>query len=241
MGVALTGTVGVTNPASSAPLVKKVIITPIQQRIAAVNDDKTLSMALHGDLNRLIGGLGAALNYNADTVQLLVDAFARLGILVARVEAVAASQQQTADAFTAAAAEQALINSYTDPNVSMTALSQPDGTVTVTIANHMRVYADPDKTRVAVDGGTITGLAFDTEYYVYYDDLARAGGAVTYRYSTDNTVAAQTNGRHSLGGIATGDATDTTPIDGGGVSPPGSSRVPPRKQLANDDGQQPSV
>lgn len=238
-GAAMEGQVGgSTNPA--VPLVKRVSITPIQQRIPAVNDDKTLSFALHGDLNRIISGLGNALNYNADTVQLIVDTLASLNIIVARVEVVAASQAATAAAQAAIAAEQALINSYTDPTVTMTALTQPDGTVTVTIVNHSRVYADADKTRVAVTGGTITGLALNSQYYVYYDDPTRAGGAVTYQYTMDNTIAAQVNGRHSLGGIATGGATDTDPIDGGGVSPPGSSRIPPykREQLGIDQPEQ---
>lgn len=235
-GASMTGRVGAGGSNPDIPLVRKVSITPIQQKIQAVNDDKTLAFALHGDLNRIIGGLGNALNYNADTIQLIVDTLAGLDIIVRRVEAVAASQAATATAQAAIAAEQALINSYTDPTVAMSALTQADGTVVVTIVNHSRVYADPAMTRVSVNGGTLTGLALNTEYYVYYDDPTRAGGTVTYQYTTDNTVAAQVNGRHSLGGIATGGATDTDPINGGGVSPPGSSRIPPykREQLGID-------
>jgi hypothetical protein len=234
-GASIAGQIGAggsirSNP--DLPLVRKVSITPIQQRIQAVNDDKTLAKALHGDLNRIIGSLVSQGNYNADTIQLIIDTLAGLDIIVKRVEAVAASQA-------AIVAEQALINSYTDPTVTMSAQTQADGTVTVTIANHSRVYADPAMTRVAVTGGTLTGLALNSQYYVYYDDPLRRGGVVTYQYTMDNTVSAQVNGRHSLGGIATGGATDTDPIDGGGVSPPGSSRVPPYKRLSTDDGNQP--
>lgn len=229
-GASMQGRLG-GSASPDVPLVRKVSITPIQQRIQAVNDDKTLAFALHGDLNRIINGLGNALNYNADTIQLIVDTLAGLDIIVRRVEAVAASQAATAAAQAAIASEQALINSYTDPTVALSAQTQADGTVTVTIVNHSRVYADPDKTRVAVSGGTISGLALNSQYYVYYDDRSRKGGTVAYQYTMDNTVAAQVNGRHSMGGIATGGATDTDPIDGGGVSPPGSSRVQPYKRF----------
>lgn len=241
-GASIAGQIGAGGSIGSSPdlpLVRKVSITPIQQRIQAVNDDKTLALALHGDLNRIIGSLVSQGNYNADTIQLIIDTLAGLDIIVKLVEAVAASQAATAKAQAAIAAEQALINSYTDPTVTMSAQTQADGTVVVTILNHSRVYADPAMTRVAVTGGTLTGLALNSQYYVYYDDPLRRGGVVTYQYTMDNTVAAQVNGRHSLGGIATGGATDTDPIDGGGVSPPGSSRVPPYKRLSTDDGNQP--
>lgn len=206
------------------PLVKKVNITPIQQRIQAVNDDKTLSNALHGDLNRLIAGLGNALNYNADTVQIIVDTLAGLGILVQRVEAVAAAQAASAAAQAATAAEQALINSYTDPTLVLSAMTASDGaTASITVINHNRIYADVPKTSVPVIGKMIPGLAINTVYYLYYDDAARAGGAVDIKISTNNLDAAQTGIRHSLGSIQTGGATDTTPTPGGGVNPPGGN------------------
>jgi hypothetical protein len=210
-------------PTPSTPLIKKVTITPIQQRITAVNEDRTLAFPLHGDLNRVITAIGNVTNYNAETLELVLNALAANGIIVQRLNAIEAAQS-------AAMKEQALVNSYTDPTVTMTAMTQTNGTVTVSIANHKRIYADAGKTTVNVTGGTITGLALNSQYYVYYDDATRAGGTVTYHYTTDNTVAAQTNGRHSLGGIATGGAEDTTPISGGGVSPPGSSKVNPYKR-----------
>lgn len=210
------------------PLIKKVSISPIQQRIPAVNEDRTLSFALHGEINRVINSLANVTNYNAETIELIVETLRQYGILVKRVEDVEKAQQ---DAMRA----QALLNSYPDPTITMSAQTQADGTATVTIINHNRVYADAAKTTVPVIGGSISGLALNSQYYIYYDDPTFAGGAVTYRYTTDNTVAAQVGVRHSLGGVATGGAQDTDPIDGGGVNPPGGSRIPPyRREIQND-------
>lgn len=213
------------------PLIKKVSISPIQQRIPAVNEDRTLSFALHGEVNRVINALANVTNYNADTLKLIVDALASIGVIVKRVDDIEKAQQ---DAMRA----QALLNSYPDPTITMSAQTQADGTATVTIINHNRVYADAAKTTVPVVGGTIKGLALNSQFYVYYDDPTFAGGNVTYHYTTDNTGAAQVGVRHSLGGVATGGAEDTDPIDGGGVSPPGGSRIPPYKRLSTDDGNQ---
>lgn len=205
------------------PKAKRVALSPIQQRIQAVNDDKTLSFALHGDLNRAFAAIVAGQNDSAELIDLIIQALAANNILVKRVSDLEKAQ---ADAMRA----QALLNSYTDPTITMSAQTQTDGSVTVTIANHSRIYADAAKTTVSVLGGTITGLALNSQYYVYYDDAAMTGGTVAYQYTTDNTVAAQVGIRHSLGGIATGGAEDVDPIPGGGVSPPGGSRVPPYKR-----------
>lgn len=119
----------------------------------------------------------------------------------------------------------AITNSYTNPTSVLTA--SISGTVaTITIADHTRVYTDG--VTVAVTGGTITGLAVDTTYFVYYSDPTRAGGAVTYEHSTDQNDAAQVGGVHSCGSIYT-DSTATGPIDGGGTTPPGAgSKSGPR-------------
>jgi hypothetical protein len=203
------------------PLVKKVSIQPLQQRLPAVNDDKTLAFPLHGAINRVIAALSDVTNFNADTLQLILSALAANGIIVQRLEAIEAAQQNADRA-------QALLNSYTDPTVIMSSRVNANGTATITIANHNRIYADPTKTSVPVTGGTLTGLALETTYYVFYDDPSRTGGAVTYQYTTDNTVAAQTGNRHSLGGVSTGRSGDTDPTPGGGVSPPGSGYTPRR-------------
>jgi hypothetical protein len=79
----------------------------------------------------------------------------------------------------------------------------------ITIPTHDRIYSDKS---VSVTGDTITGLAFATTYYIYYDDASRVGGAVTFETTTVQTdsVASTTNDdRHFV-------ATITTPADGAG-------------------------
>ena len=73
--------------------------------------------------------------------------------------------------------------------------------VTVTISAHTRVYGDG--TSVAVTGGSITGLAYSTAYFLYYDDALRAGGAVTFLSTVTAATAAQSGNRHSLGSVTT--------------------------------------
>lgn len=89
---------------------------------------------------------------------------------------------------------------------------------TITISAHTRVYGDG--TSVAVSGGTLTGRAYSTVYYVYYDDPTRAGGSVTYQTTTTQATAAQTGNRHSLGAVTTPAALGG-PVDGSVNLPPG--------------------
>lgn len=194
------------------PLIKKVAITPIQQRIPAVNDDRTLSFSLHGEINRLINALANVTNYNAETTQLIIDTLKQYGILVERVKTVEEAQAK-------ASKEQALVNSYTDPTGVLTSTTGTADSV-ITVQNHKRVYADANKTAVDVVGTTITGLSPDKFYYLFYDDPTFAGGAVTIKYSLNNLDAAQTGGRHSLGSIAT-PKIGGEPEVGGGPTPPG--------------------
>jgi hypothetical protein len=82
-------------------------------------------------------------------------------------------------------------------------------TATITVEDHARHYGD--RTSVNVTGSTVTGLAFSTVYYVYYDQTSRVGGAVTYAAATNPNHAnlAKAAGRHYCGKI-------TTPANGAG-------------------------
>lgn len=95
-------------------------------------------------------------------------------------------------------------------------------TATITIAAHTRRYpAESGIAPVSLAGGTITGKAFATDYYVYYDDPTFKNPAPTFAATTDPKVA-QANyvtGRHSLGKV-------TTPADGAG-STSGGGAIPP--------------
>ena len=85
-------------------------------------------------------------------------------------------------------------------------------TTTITIAAHNVVY---DTTTLAYSAGTVTGLGFSTKYFVYADDAAKAGGAVTYLATTTQTDLTASIARYFVGSI-------TTPADGAG----GTSGLP---------------
>jgi hypothetical protein len=108
--------------------------------------------------------------------------------------------------------------SWTSPGAILTA-SDAGASATITIAAHTRKYTDI--TSKSVNGGSLTGLAYSTVYYVYYDQTGRTGGTVTYHSTTDPNVglANAVAGRHACGAITTpaAGAADTS----GGVAPPG--------------------
>ena len=127
----------------------------------------------------------------------------------------AATAQTTADVVKI---NDAISSSWPVNGSSFAVLSATDaGTnVTITVVTHTRNYGDI--TNVSVTGASITGLAYTTDYYVYYDDPTRVGGGVTY-HATTNPVTASYNeasGRHFCGGI-------TTPASGGAPTSGGAS------------------
>lgn len=96
--------------------------------------------------------------------------------------------------------------------------------VTITISAHDRVYGNG--TTVAVNDGSLTGLAYSTTYFIYYDQASRAGGAVTYLSTTSETTAAQTGDRHLIGRVLT-PAAAATPTTGNRVRAPGINGIEP--------------
>lgn len=96
--------------------------------------------------------------------------------------------------------------------------------VTITISAHNRVYGNG--TTVSVNGGTLTGLAYSTTYFIYYDQASRAGGAVTYAATTSETTAAQTGDRHLVGKVVT-PAAAAPATTGKRVYAPGLSGIEP--------------
>lgn len=163
------------------------------------------------DFTRLINtNLQNLENAGNDTAELVADVVRALemaGIAIQTVEQLAG--------------EQNLTSSYTSPAGILSSRLSADGlSGEITIAAHTRIYGDG--TQVAVDVDTIVGLEPSTIYYIYYDDPSKTGGAVTYLSSTLYSDAAQSNGRHSCGNIATPAVGSTEPIEGGGgVYPPG--------------------
>ena len=115
----------------------------------------------------------------------------------------AATAQVAAEAANDAAAAVGSEGTITASGTSGLTLTATDaGTdATVNISAHTRIYGDSSS--VSVSAGSITGLAYSTDYWVFYDDPTRAGGAVTYQHSTDPADAVQTGDRHSVGAVTT--------------------------------------
>ena len=115
----------------------------------------------------------------------------------------AATAQVAAEAANDAAAAVGSEGTITASGTSDLTLTATDaGTdATVNISAHTRIYGDGSS--VSVSAGSITGLAYSTDYWVFYDDPTRAGGSVTYQHSTDPADAVQTGDRHSVGAVTT--------------------------------------
>lgn len=129
-----------------------------------------------------------------------------------------------ADAAQTAADETTASSSLASSYVTGLTVSAVDAgsDATIDISAHTRVYATNPPTSVSVNAGSVTGLAYSTVYYIYYDQASRAGGAVTYQVSTDVNDVAQINDRHSVA-TATTPAAAAPPNDGSPVLPPGGS------------------
>jgi hypothetical protein len=135
----------------------------------------------------------------------------------AAVTANAAAATANAAAMTVTAAS-SLANSYTTGLV-LTA-SDAGASATISITAHTRIYGDG--TSKAITAGSVTGLAYSTDYRVYYDDPTRAGGVVAFIATTSITTAAQAGDRHSVGAVKTPAALGVA-IGGNPVFPPGFS------------------
>ena len=88
---------------------------------------------------------------------------------------------------------------------------------TVNIAAfHMRVPGFAD---ISLNSGTITNLSYDTLYYIYYNDLSLAGGAVTYLSTTTKEIAITSGSSFFVGSIRTpkAGAFDTVGFGDGGA------------------------
>lgn len=171
------------------------------------------------------------LNANFADIETLIAGLATAVAAVTAAQAAATAAQTSADAAaadaataqadaTASADATALANSYVD-GATITA-TDAGADVTVTISAHTRYYPQPGgaTTSVAVSGGAVTGQPYSTFLYIYYDDPARAGGAVTYLATTNSLTAAQTGDRHLVGSVTT-PAALAAPTSGKGVLPRG--------------------
>lgn len=152
---------------------------------------------------------------------------ASLNGINAALEAAGIAQEAADNANAAAAAAQAAADNTTSAtalaNSTVTGLTitatDAGSDASIDIGAHTRVYGD--STTAAVSGGTITGLAYSTAYWVYYDAPKGTTGAVTYQAAT--TIQGNATGnanRHFVGAINTPAALDPD-TDGIPVIPPG--------------------
>lgn len=156
------------------------------------------------------------------------DRIALASVGVAVVTAQAAATTATAAAATAQTAADGAnsVASFTNSGTTGLTLTAADAgaNVTITISAHNRVYGSG--TTVAVNGGSLTGRAYSTTYFVYYDQASRAGGAVTYASTTSEATAAQTGDRHLIGMVLT-PAAAAAATTGDRVRAPGISGIEP--------------
>lgn len=159
------------------------------------------------ELKRSIGGIQDALNA-ADAAN-----------TAAAAANTAAASASAAAADSAAAAS--LANSY--PTGLTISATDAGASATITISAHTRNYpqADGSNVAVSVSGGSLTGLAYSIDYWVYYDDPTRAGGAVTYHSTTTQATSAQIGDRHAVGAVTT-PAAAGGPVSGKYLKAPGT-------------------
>lgn len=149
------------------------------------------------------------------TMEAIEAAFASLTGQVTDLTAIVAQIQAANDLAAAANATAVstkasidIANSFTNPTSVVSGAN--DGSIT--ISAHSRVYGDGSS--VSVNSGSLSGFASGDYVTIYYDDAARAGGAVTYQGTT--LAVAQVGNRHIVGQVtipAAGDPPET------GISP----------------------
>lgn len=123
--------------------------------------------------------------------------------------------------------ETARINSYTEPTNVLSAADAGNGTATITMAAHKRVYPVqgvhdvPDL--VLSNPVALTGAPLGTAGFVYYDDPTLLNVTPTLVFTTVQKEAqvGYAAGRHLVGSITTPAAGGTATSGGGGSLPPG--------------------
>lgn len=171
----------------------------------------------------------------ANSIELAINgiqsALQAAGIAQAAAESAQTSADNAQAAADAAAAgsgynasEMSIVNSF--PTGYSPPLLTADDSGIVTIVSHQRQYGDPTlNPTVPVNGGAVATTAVAGEVVrIFYDDPARAGGAVTYQYTIDPApFPVQGGDRHSVGAVV---IPVTGTQNGGGVRPPGYADAP---------------
>jgi len=198
---------------------------PNGQRIVDENGQPTQAFSLYWQrtMDTLLGQVSLqseviqALSDTVAAIQAAQDAADAASAAAATAQAEAATATTTAEEITNATS---LSNSYVG-GLTLGA-SDTGASVTVTVSAHTRYYpqASGATTSVGVNSGSLPDLGYTITYYVFYDDPARTGGAVTYQATADPAEAAQVGDRHFVGAIST-PAAGSPPSTGSGPRPPG--------------------
>lgn len=208
----------------------KLKMLEAQQRYVDEQGRPTLQFQMHWQetMNAIMDTIAALVVSDSAQDDLLDEILAAQTAAAAANAAAAAANTAAANAQSAAddvTETQELATSY----VSGATITATDvgADVTITISAHTRNYPQPDGsvTSVAVNGGSLTGRNYSTSYFIYYDDPARTGGAVTYQSTTSEATAAQVGDRHTVGSVITPAALGA-PSDGRYVRPPGPGAIP---------------
>ncbi len=170
-----------------------------------------------------------AQNFNAVAAAAAAQASANAA-QAAAVTAQTAAASATTDAATAQSAADSAnsVAALTNSGVTGLTITATDAgaSVTLTISAHTRVYGDGDTLAIAGPDTSLTGLAYSTLDYVYYDDPTRADTTPTYAVTTSEATAAQVGDRHLIGSVTT-PAAAAPPETGDYVRPPGVGGILP--------------
>lgn len=185
----------------------------LQRTTPIVDNNGFPSLQFHRDNDKFASSIEEAFNQLAESVA-----------AIAAAQAAADAANAAADAANTAADAAASTAAMTSSGVTGVTITATDAgaDATVSISAHTRVYGDG--TSVSVSAGTVTGQAYSTLLYIYYDQPSRAGGSVTYLATTSQATAAQTGDRHLVGQVTTPAALGG-PTDGDYVGAPGVGSI----------------
>lgn len=184
----------------------KTTLPKLDRFIQVVQEDRTPNPTFHLFWQRFAEAIEDAIKGLEDADAAIEAALEAAGIAIqaaADAQQAADNAQQAADDAQSGADGAGSVASLTDSGTADLTLDAIDNGVdaTIQISAHSRVYGDG--TVVSVNSGIISGLLYDTYYYVFYDDPSRSGGAVTYQVTTIEANAAQINDRHLVGAVLT--------------------------------------
>lgn len=187
-------------------------VPPLQRTVPIVEDDRTPTLGYAKYWDKVTKRF-------AETFDNLQDQLSQ----IENIEQLVDDAQQAADSAQAAAndaqdsAAASLLAVSGTIGCTITA-SDNGASADIVVSSHTRVYGDGST--VAVTGSTIPSLIHSTEYYIYYNDADRAGGAVTFVATTTVTDAIQVNGKHLVGRVTT-PASLGSPVNGEVILAPG--------------------